>query len=136
VVLPLHPRTRRRVEEFGLGARLDALLVVEPLDYATFLALCAESALLITDSGGLQVEATVYRRPLVVVRDTTEYPEIVGTFSSLVPPDGDIVSEVEGWLERLEDVHRSLAEVRGPYGDGQAAGRCLAAIDQALQSGR
>ncbi|MFQ5968499.1 MAG: non-hydrolyzing UDP-N-acetylglucosamine 2-epimerase, partial [Acidimicrobiia bacterium] len=49
VVLPLHPRTRRRVEEFGLGARLDPLVLVEPLDYATFLALCAESALLITD---------------------------------------------------------------------------------------
>ena len=94
--------------------------------------MCAESALIITDSGGIQVEATVYRRPLVVVRDATEYPEILGTFSSLVPPDGDIVSAVEAWLEDLPQVHESLRAVPSPYGDGGAAALCVAAIESAI----
>ncbi len=128
VVWPVHPRTRSRIEEFELSALLADVMLVEPLRYSEFLALCAESALIVTDSGGIQVEATEYCRPLVVVRDTTEYPEIVGTFASLVPPDGDIVEAAEAWLDRAPGVFEELREIHNPYGEGNAAARCLEAI--------
>ena len=127
-VLPLHPRTRRRAEDYGLGSLLRSIITLAPLDYRTFLALCAESALIVTDSGGVQVEATVYPRPLVVVRDSTEYPEVVGTFATLVPPSGDIVAAAEAWLERMPEAVEELSGLSNPYGDGSASMRCLEAV--------
>src|SRR5690606_19976130 len=86
VVLPLHPRTRARAEAFGLVRELDGLGATSPLGCREFLGLAAECALLVSDSGGVQEEASVVKRPVVVVRRSTERPEVLGTFARLVPP--------------------------------------------------
>ena len=65
---------------------LKPLRVAEPMGYREFLALAAESALLVSDSGGVQEEASIIKRPVLVVRNSTERPEILGTFAQLVPP--------------------------------------------------
>ncbi len=128
VILPIHPRTAERVERFGLAPLLEKLQVVDPIGYREFLGLGAESALLVSDSGGVQEEVSVYKRPVLVVRRSTERPEVLGTFAERVEP-GPEISEVAGrWLDDLEAFHARLAETPSPYGDGSASERSVQAI--------
>lgn len=128
VVLPLHPRARKRAEAYGLTATLDRLHVIEPLGYADFLALAAEAAVLVSDSGGVQEEVSVLKRPLVVVRRSTERPEVLGTFAHLVGPGPAIGATVSTLLDDLDGVLAELAELPSPYGDGTASQRSHDAI--------
>jgi UDP-N-acetylglucosamine 2-epimerase (non-hydrolysing) len=128
VLVPIHPRTRSRIQSFGLEQLLDRLCTVEPVGYCEFLALAAESAVLVTDSGGVQEEASIVKRPVVVVRRSTERPEILGTFAQLVPPGPMIGAWVEQLLLDLPSQHASLAGLPSPYGDGTSARRSVAAI--------
>lgn len=120
VLLPLHPRSRARAAEFGLSDQLAEVRVVDPIGYRDFLGLSAESAFLVSDSGGIQEEASIYKRPVVVVRRSTERPEVLGTFARLVEPQG-ISEVVEDWLSDTGAVHRELAGLPSPYGDGTAS---------------
>jgi UDP-N-acetylglucosamine 2-epimerase (non-hydrolysing) len=134
-ILPLHPRTRARVESFGLGPLLDELRVIEPIGFQEFLALSAECAALVSDSGGVQEEVSVLKRPVLVVRRSTERPEVLGTFAERVLPGPDIGRIVGGWIDDLPAVHARLAAIPSPYGAGDAAERSVAAIDRLLDSG-
>lgn len=128
VVLPLHPRSVKRAEEHGLGALLAKLTVVEPIGYRAFLGLQAEAALLISDSGGVQEEASIVKRPLVVVRNSTERPEVIGTFAERVLPGADISAAAQRILNDVSAAHQRLAELPSPYGDGSASRRSIEAI--------
>jgi UDP-N-acetylglucosamine 2-epimerase (non-hydrolysing) len=128
VVLPLHPRTADRARAFGLSQQLSRLVITEPLGYADFLALAAEAAVLVSDSGGLVEEASVLKRPIAVVRRSTERPEVQGTFAELVASGPAIEALVNRWLEDLSALHERLAETPSPYGDGRASEACAAAI--------
>jgi len=90
VVFPVHPRARRQIEVLGFEARLAALpevRLVEPLGYLDFLSLQMQARLVMTDSGGIQEEATVLNIPCLTLRNNTERPvtvtcgtnEVVGT---------------------------------------------------------
>ncbi len=128
VILPLHPRSRSRAAAGGLGPLLERLQVVDPLDYSTFLGLLAESALAVADSGGIQEEVSVLKRPLVVVRRSTERPEVIGTFAQRVEPGPEIGRAA---LEVLNDLQATLSRLAGipsPYGDGTAAAQSVSAI--------
>ena len=131
-ILPMHPRTRARVESFGLGDLLDQLQVVEPVGFQEFLALSAECAALVSDSGGVQEEVSVLKRPVLVVRRSTERPEVLGTFAERVLPGPDIGRIVGGWLADLPALHERLATIPSPYGEGDAAELSVAAIDKLL----
>ena len=128
VVLPLHPRSRSRIEQHGLAPLLDKMMVIDPLGYSDFLGLLAECALAVADSGGVQEEVSVLKRPLVVVRNSTERPEVIGTFARLVPPGPGIGTTVSAWLADLPAVHARLASLPSPYGDGKASERTVAEI--------
>lgn len=128
VLLPLHPRTVRRIQEFGLSDRLGPLHIVEPVGYREFLSLGANAALLISDSGGVQEEVSVYKRPLIVVRRSTERPEVMGTFAELVAPGPMIATIAAMWLDDLEAVHERLAHTPSPYGDASAVSASVDAI--------
>ena len=128
VVLPLHPRSVKRAEEHGLGGLLERLTVVEPIGYRAFLGLEAESALLISDSGGVQEEASIVKRPLIVVRNSTERPEVIGTFARRVLPGGDITAAAAEVLGDLSGVHQRLAAMPSPYGDGSASQKSIDAM--------
>ncbi len=128
VVLPLHPRTADRVRAFGLSEHLAPLEVTEPLGYETLLALAAEAAVLVSDSGGIVEEASVLKRPVVVVRRSTERPEVLGTFAELVAPGPAIADAVQRLLQDLDRVHARLEATPSPYGDGHASQRCVDAV--------
>jgi UDP-N-acetylglucosamine 2-epimerase (non-hydrolysing) len=76
VVLPLHPRTRARLEAMGAGAA-QRLRIAEPLEYLDFIALEASARLVITDSGGVQEETSALGVPCLTYRDNTERPVTV-----------------------------------------------------------
>ncbi|MDD5542167.1 MAG: UDP-N-acetylglucosamine 2-epimerase (non-hydrolyzing) [Acidobacteriia bacterium] len=80
LIFPVHPRTRARLTEHGLLPRLQGmkkLKLVEPLGYLEFLGLMAQAQLLLTDSGGIQEEATILGVPCVTLRENTERPVTV-----------------------------------------------------------
>lgn len=75
VVYPVHPRTRARLEQFGLA--VDHVRMTRPLGYRDFLRLEADAKLIVTDSGGVQEEACILGVPCVTLRENTERPETV-----------------------------------------------------------
>ncbi|NLA37533.1 MAG: UDP-N-acetylglucosamine 2-epimerase (non-hydrolyzing) [Actinobacteria bacterium] len=129
VVLPLHPRTRARAGEFGVQDLLDQLLVVEPTGYREFIALAGEAALIVSDSGGVQEEATIVKRPVLIVRNSTERPEILGTFAHLVAPGPQIGELGRSLLARADEVRAELEALPYPYGT-DATTAVVAAIDE------
>ncbi len=77
LLFPVHPRTRKNIDAFGLASRVDAmagLRILPPLGYFDFLALNNAAAVVFTDSGGVQEETTVLGVPCVTIRENTERP--------------------------------------------------------------
>jgi UDP-N-acetylglucosamine 2-epimerase (non-hydrolysing) len=132
VVLPIHPRTRKRLVDLGLSEVGDGLHIIEPLPYERFLALEAEAALIVSDSGGVQEEASIVKRPVIVVRRSTERPEVLGTFAHLIWPGSRITEEAARILADRERVHGDLAGLQSPYGDGSASDASVAALTALL----
>ena len=123
LLLPLHPRTRAAIERHGLTAALDRLQPVPPADHRTFLALARYARLLVSDSGGVQEECAVLKRPLIVVRNSTERPEsIEAGFAHLVQP-GPVISDLGRQLIADDSLGERLAATPCPYGDGKASER-------------
>jgi UDP-N-acetylglucosamine 2-epimerase (non-hydrolysing) len=100
VVFPVHPRTRNRLREFGLGDQLAGTILTEPLGYIDFLSLTSHARLILTDSGGLQEESTALGIPCVTLRENTERPVTVthGTNRVVGTRTADILKGVEEGL--------------------------------------
>jgi UDP-N-acetylglucosamine 2-epimerase (non-hydrolysing) len=130
VLLPLHPRSQARAAEHGLGDLLGGITVIDPIGYREFLGLGAESAFLISDSGGVQEEVSVYKRTVIVVRRSTERPEVLGTFAELVEPGPGISEIAERWTADVSGLHQSVAAIPSPYGDGTASARIVAEMEE------
>ncbi len=92
VVFAVHPRTRRRLEDFGLLDPITAtptIRVTEPLSYIEFMNLVMHSTIAITDSGGVQEETTYLGIPCATLRENTERPITVSEGTNrLLKPDG------------------------------------------------
>ncbi|MEU1072228.1 MULTISPECIES: UDP-N-acetylglucosamine 2-epimerase (non-hydrolyzing) [unclassified Streptomyces] len=129
VVLPLHPRTRARVEAAGLAGLLAPLRVTRSLGYREFLALARHAALLVSDSGGVQEEVTVLGRPLVVVRNSTERPEAMGDFATLVSPGPALGRAARAGLALGAAGRTRLAALPSPFGDGGASRRIVGLLE-------
>jgi UDP-GlcNAc3NAcA epimerase len=76
VVLPMHPRTKKRIQEFGLVLPSN-IFIIEPTGYLEMIMLEKNAALIATDSGGVQKEAYFHKTPCVTMRDETEWVELV-----------------------------------------------------------
>jgi UDP-N-acetylglucosamine 2-epimerase (non-hydrolysing) len=87
IVFPIHPRTRKNIEEFQLDNKIkemENLIITEPLGYLDFLCLMDNSKLVLTDSGGIQEETTVLGVPCITLRDNTERPVTVEQGTNLL----------------------------------------------------
>ena len=130
-VYPMHlnPNVRKPIYEvFGESQRAN-LFFIEPLEYLSFVYLMEKSAIVLTDSGGIQEEAPGLGKPVLVMRDTTERPEALeaGTVK-LVGTDYDkIVNEVSGLLDSQE-YYEKMSKAINPYGDGKACSRIVKAL--------
>jgi UDP-N-acetylglucosamine 2-epimerase len=124
VVLPLHPRTRARLEAAGWLADLQNaahVRLLPPLGYLAFTALLCQARAVLTDSGGVQKEAYLAGVPCVTMRDTTEWVETVGVGWNVLV-DLDAAAAIAA-LERTPPPERPAL-----YGDGRAGERVVAAL--------
>jgi UDP-N-acetylglucosamine 2-epimerase (non-hydrolysing) len=131
VVLPLHPRTAARLR--GLEHRPPpALRLVDPQPFRRFLALEGAAAFCISDSGGVQEEASILGVPVLVARRSTERPEVLGRWAELAPPGPVLDRLARAWAA---DPDRRLAAAGSPtpYGAGDAAARVVAALGALLR---
>ncbi len=97
VVFPLHPRTRKRLEAFGLLERLAAgpgIVLAEPMGYVEFMSLVRTAACVITDSGGVQEETTYLGIPCLTLRTTTERPITVSEGTNRLVAVADLAAQV------------------------------------------
>lgn len=94
IIFPVHPRTRRMMNDSAGSNRAPGLQIVDPIGYLEFLALQRKAAFVITDSGGIQEETTFLGIPCLTVRENTERPVTVrvGT-NTLVGRDMDLLKE-------------------------------------------
>jgi len=131
VILPLHPRTRARIDGFGLADRLDqpGILASGPLGYLAFLDLVRGAALVATDSGGVQEETTVLGVPCFTLRANTERPITieVGT-NQLVPPTRSGIADAFSRLLAGEGKPGRVPDLW----DGHAAERIVARLSEVL----
>ncbi len=99
-----------------------SIYLIEPLDYLPFVYLMNRAYLVLTDSGGIQEEASSLGKPVLVMRQTTERPEGVkaGTVKLVGTDTLRIVSEVTALLDDAAQYHR-MSTISNPYGDGHAA---------------
>jgi UDP-N-acetylglucosamine 2-epimerase (non-hydrolysing) len=84
VVFPTHPRTRQRINEFGVDLRGAGIVPTDPLGYLDFLCLMKHATLVVTDSGGIQEETTCLGIPCVTVRENTERPVTVESGTNII----------------------------------------------------
>tara|TARA_Y100000310_G_C20693879_1_gene824127 strand:+ start:2064 stop:3143 length:1080 start_codon:yes stop_codon:yes gene_type:complete len=100
IVFPIHPRTKKMVEQFGLTEKLNSLQLTEPLGYLDFLKLNSNAKIILTDSGGIQEESTILKVPCVTLRGETERPVTVEVGGSVVVGQdrGKILSAVDTFL--------------------------------------
>ena len=130
-VYPMHlnPNVRKPIQEvFGESQKAN-MFFIEPLEYLSFVYLMEKSAIVLTDSGGIQEEAPGLGKPVLVMRDTTERPEALeaGTVK-LVGTDYDkIVNEVSGLLDSRE-YYEKMSKAVNPYGDGKACRKIIEAL--------
>jgi len=127
LVFPVHPRTYKNIQQFGLQDEIDKypnLFFIEPLGYLQFIHLVSQSAFALTDSGGIQEETTFLNIPCLTVRPNTERPVTVWEGSNKLIKINEIVTEV-----------RSIIDGKGKHGtipkfwDGHSAERIIHLID-------
>jgi len=118
LVLPLHPRTKAKLEQFSLFEKLSSnIKLIEPVGFLDVLSLQQTSSIIITDSGGMQKEAFFQNKPCVTVRTETEWVELLdGGYNRLAKPMVDpIAQKVDEALNVILDWSVEL------YGDGQSS---------------
>ena len=134
VVYPVHlnPRVREQAEALLGGADGEALPnvhLIEPLGYPAFVRLMTAAHLIVTDSGGVQEEATALGIPTLVTRRTSERQEAVEVgVAELVGVDAEQVTEAALRLLRDEEAHRARAVPSDVFGDGRSAQRIVDAL--------
>ena len=126
LVFPVHPRTRRRLEQFGI--KLDSMRLVEPVGYIEFLGLMARACVVFTDSGGVQEETTALGVPCITMRANTERPITVQLGTNRLSGIGKsaIVNAAHGAV-----LHKRSNGSLPPLWDGQASRRIVDVV-QAL----
>lgn len=119
LVLPLHPRTRKMIDAFGLSLPTD-IRITEPLSYFDSLHLQENARLIITDSGGIQEESCILKIPCVVVRKNTERPESIELGMGVLA--GLDTNKIDLAIKKL-----LLSDISwvNPYGDGTSAVKIL-----------
>jgi UDP-N-acetylglucosamine 2-epimerase (non-hydrolysing) len=138
VFFPVHPRTRKSIQSFGLGRYLTGtagadrvgIIPLDPLGYLDFLSLNDQARIVLTDSGGVQEETTALGVPCLTLRENTERPATVEYGSNqVVGVDPDrILAAARSIFQRPARQSR-----RPPLWDGKAASRILAVLRENLQ---
>jgi len=114
IILPVHPRTKKKLQEYNLSLP-KGLLAVSPLGFLEFLQLESNAFLVLTDSGGVQEETCILKVPCVTLRDNTERPETLEVGSNILA--GTTKDKI---LECSLEMIKKNKKWNSPFGDGKA----------------
>lgn len=132
IVFPIHPRTIKRIEEFGLMEKVRSnhqIILTDPLDYFSFQKLVKECKVIITDSGGIQEESTYRKKPCLTLRDNTERPVTVETGSNtLLSFD---INQVQTLVTQIEKGAYKKGKIPELW-DGKSTERIVNILDKIL----
>ncbi len=129
-IFPMHPHTKKRIEENGLEINNPNLIVTEPIGYLDFLLLLANAKLVLTDSGGIQEESNILHIPCLTLRDNTERPETVVAGSNIV-----VGTNSQNIIKKLHQIlydpmkYTKMRNVPVVFGDGKTAERMVNIIN-------
>lgn len=121
LVLPIHPNPNVHKHRHLLKA--SNIKVIEPVGYPDMLRMMCRAAFLITDSGGIQEEATCFNKKVIIAREKTERPEVVET--GLGRLAGHKLQKEVSWARIPPE-----STVASPYGDGHAAERIVDSLSR------
>lgn len=126
VIFPIHPRTRKRMGEFGLSfGEKPGLKLLDPVGYHDSIALTEHARCVLTDSGGLQEESTYFCTPCLTLRPNTERPITVTVGSNRLTNVARLQTDLQNTLHGPEKIGRTP-----PHWDGHTAERILRALLQ------
>jgi UDP-GlcNAc3NAcA epimerase len=123
LVLPLHPRTRKKIEQLNNADSLSGIRIIEPLPYLEMQRLQMSAKVILTDSGGMQKEAYFNQVPCITLRNETEWIETVEVEANRL-----VGADVEQILSALLEVNRPITPDEDLYGDGNAAEKIISAL--------
>lgn len=139
IIFPIHPRTKKTLQDFGLFDELNNLKhvhIIKPLGYLDFLQLTSKSTLILTDSGGLQEEAITLNVPALTLRYNTERPETVTAGGNiLVGSDKDVILENAKKILNDKEFAEKMKNAPNPYGQGNSAKLTVDAIQNYFDEG-
>jgi len=137
-VFPVHPRSRKRLQQFNLFERLNKsghVILTEPLSYLDFLRLLMESKVVLTDSGGIQEEAVILHVPCLTMRLNTERPETIDAGANfLVGTDRDTIMRSTRRILRGKDFADRMRAAPNPFGDGTAGRKIVKRLEMIMRS--
>ena len=127
IVLPLHPRTKKFIQDYKIDT--GAVRLIDPVGYFDMLEFLKHAEFILTDSGGLQKEAYFFNKPCITLRDETEWVELVQAGHNQV-----VGTETENILQAVGHLQaRGSAWPKGIYGDGKASEQIAAYLAQHMK---
>lgn len=126
ILFSVHPSPNVHNVIFNKLRRNKSVRLVGPFDYIKMVQTMKESAFILTDSGGIQEEASSLNKPVLVARETTERPEGINMgVALLVGTNAQVISKAMIKITKNQEVYRSMIGKKNPYGDGKAAKRIV-----------
>ena len=127
IVFPVHPNPKIKEVANQLLATIENVHLISPLSYEDFVYLMDKSYFLITDSGGIQEEAPSLKKPVLVMRESTERPEALaaGTIMLVSSEKKAIIDAAELLLIPNSELYTKMSNQNNPYGDGKASERIV-----------
>jgi len=129
IVFPVHLNPNVQKPVYSILSDVGNVLLTDPLDYPHFVQLMKKSYFILTDSGGIQEEAPSFGKPILILREVTERPEVVEAgIAKLVGTTPERI--IENTTKLLEDrkEYKRMSRVINPYGDGKASERIVSCL--------
>ena len=134
IIYPVHPNPNVRDNVYRILKNIRRIHLIDPLNYVAFINVLARSYLVLTDSGGIQEEAPVFGVPVLVLRNTTERPEVIKSGNAkLVGTEKKMIMNYVNKLVLKKDIYKKMANPKSPYGDGKAAQRIVREVERFLK---
>jgi UDP-N-acetylglucosamine 2-epimerase (non-hydrolysing) len=126
IVYPVHLNPNIKKPVYEILSDIPNILLIEPLDYPSFIWIMKKSYFIITDSGGVQEEAPTFKKPVLVIRKHTERPESLELgISKLIGTDEKEIEKNISGLVESKDLYESMIPAKNPYGDGKASAKIV-----------